>query len=276
MFELPRITIVTPSYNQGNFIEQTIRSVCDQNYPNLEYIIMDGGSTDGSVEIIRRYASRLTHWESHKDNGQADAIYRGFELSTGNILGWLNSDDFLLPGAIRKVADYFLNNKNNIGVVGGSILIDSHGNFIKNRFGIPICNGGMKINQNNLIYLNGGGFAQPASFWKKKEFFESGGFDRKLKFCFDFDMYLRLCNYGKFGHIKDFLACFRIHDLSKTRTMKSIQIKESKLVREKYGSYYKFKPIILLNRMIYRYYYILKNKLFFIKILLNYRKIPYF
>src|SRR5438067_13285438 len=102
----PRITIVTPSYNQGEFLEQTIVSVLDQRYPNLEYIVMDGGSTDQSVEIIKRYATHLAHWVSAKDGGQAEAINQGFKLSSGTILAWLNSDDRLEPGVLKTVAEH--------------------------------------------------------------------------------------------------------------------------------------------------------------------------
>ena len=100
-----KITIVTPSYNQGRFLEQTILSVVGQQYPNLEYIIMDGGSTDNSVEIIKKYESHLAHWESEKDSGQAHALNKGFALATGTIFGWLNSDDYYLPGTLSFVAE---------------------------------------------------------------------------------------------------------------------------------------------------------------------------
>jgi glycosyltransferase involved in cell wall biosynthesis len=105
--ELLKISIVTPSYNQGQYLEETIQSVLDQNYPNLEYIIMDGGSTDNSVDIIKKYESQLAHWESKPDNGQADAIKRGFDMATGDILAWLNSDDYYLPDTFNQVSELF-------------------------------------------------------------------------------------------------------------------------------------------------------------------------
>ena len=108
----PKISIVTPSYNQGNFLEETILSVINEEYPNLEYVIIDGGSTDNSKEIIKKYENKLTYWVSEKDNGQTEAINKGFKLVTGDIFNWLNSDDFLEEGALFKIGEQFSNNKN--------------------------------------------------------------------------------------------------------------------------------------------------------------------
>ncbi len=104
---LPKISVVTPSFNQAPFLEETIRSVLTQGYTDLEYIVMDGGSTDGSVEIIRKYADRLAHWESTGAEGQSAAIRSGFALANGEIFGWLNSDDTLAPGTLRKGGEFF-------------------------------------------------------------------------------------------------------------------------------------------------------------------------
>src|SRR5580692_10231923 len=119
----PKVSIVTPSFNQGAFLERTICSVLAQNYAGLEYIVMDGGSTDGSLDVIARYASRLAYWSSGHDRGQADALSTGFAKATGSILGWINSDDILLPGALNHVVEYFRVHPQTDVVSGGALQI---------------------------------------------------------------------------------------------------------------------------------------------------------
>jgi len=114
----PKFSIVTPSYNQGNYIEQTISSVIEQGYPELEYLVMDGGSTDGTKNVLETYDSEIHYWVSEPDKGQADAIFRGFERASGEIIGWLNSDDFLLPDALEKVGAFFAANPDVDCVIG--------------------------------------------------------------------------------------------------------------------------------------------------------------
>jgi len=231
----PKISIVTPSYNQAEFLEETIRSVLSQGYPNLEYIIMDGGSTDGSVEIIRKYERFLTHWESHKDDGQADAVYRGFEIATGEILGYLNSDDTYLPRCLERVGRYFATHPKDLWVVGGGTIshpgdepIHDRGLYPKRRWGTPLYFGA-------LLNPRVKGLFQPSTFWRRESFFEVGGFDRTLQFCFDYDLFLRLAKVRRSGWIREFLACFRVHPQSKTSTMLEVCHREDRTLLRKYG-----------------------------------------
>ncbi|MBZ0305900.1 MAG: glycosyltransferase, partial [Anaerolineae bacterium] len=126
----PRITVVTPSYNQGQYLEATIRSVLSQNYPNLEYIVIDGGSTDTSTAIIQKYADQLAYWVSEKDRGQTHAINKGFQRGTGEVMGWLNSDDILLPGTLHAVGRAFAQDSSLKVVSGFRHFIDADGQFM--------------------------------------------------------------------------------------------------------------------------------------------------
>src|SRR5512134_129792 len=126
----PKISIVTPSFNQGKYLERTIRSVIEQDYPNLEYIIIDGGSTDESVEIIRKYEKHLAYWVSEPDRGQSHAINKGFDRATGEIFGWLNSDDWYVPGALKAVAEAFAANPEAGAVVGAGEMVDEEGKLV--------------------------------------------------------------------------------------------------------------------------------------------------
>ena len=127
---LPKVSIVTPSFNQASFLEQTLRSVLEQDYPNLEYIVIDGGSTDGSVEIINKYADQLAYWQSQPDQGQTDAINQGFAHATGEILAWLNSDDLLLPGAVSAAVRALEEHPEAAMVYGDALLINAQGKTI--------------------------------------------------------------------------------------------------------------------------------------------------
>lgn len=233
--ELPGITLVTPSLNQGRYLEATLRSVLDQAYPALDYRVMDGGSQDGSTDILRKYGEHLGYWESAPDKGQADAIFRGFEEGSGEVLGWLNSDDLLLPGALRRVGEWFGQNPDCECVVGASLLIDEAGDVRRDARGHVVFNPGLEMGFRHLLLVGCWGFNQPAVFWRRRAFFESGGFDRALQFAFDYDLFLRLARRRPICRMPVFLASFREHSASKTSTMDAVRERETREVRRRFG-----------------------------------------
>lgn len=201
MNEWPKISVVTPSYNQGEFLEKTIRSVIEQNYPNLEYIIIDGGSADGSVDIIRKYSDKLTYWVSEKDMGQTHAINKGFRRVTGDIVAYLNSDDMYCPDALETVAKTFMAYDNIDFVFGNKFAVDENENVLRDerhtRFSFAA-----------LIVL-GMVVSQPACFWKRSLFEKYGYFDESMRFCMDYEFFCRIGQHIKAKHIRQYLAKFR-------------------------------------------------------------------
>ena len=207
MIRPPKISIVTPSFNQGRFLEETILSVLNQNYPNLEYLVIDGGSTDESVEIIKRYENRLTYWVSEKDRGQVHAINKGIERTTGAIFGFINSDDLYLPGTFAAVAEHFENHPQAEWVCGDTIMF---GEGREDEF-IPTVVPKSAAHCLSWAYTA----AQPGHFWKRE--LVTGGFDEAWTYDFDHDLYVRLLLDGhKCEHIAQPFARYRLHGASKT------------------------------------------------------------
>jgi glycosyltransferase involved in cell wall biosynthesis len=222
--DLPRVTIVTPSYNQAGFLEETIRTVLLQNYPNLEYIVMDGGSKDGSVEIIRKYEKHLSYWTSEKDGGASDAIARGFARGTGSIMAFLNSDDPYLPGALHAVVRTFHDRPQCDVVFGNTYWTDPTGNVLAERRQTPFWSAG---------YLYGGAdMQQPSTFWKRDLYLKAGGMDPAFTFAFDTDLFCRfIACQAKFRHVRQFLSCYRIHPESKSSTLMDRRAQELARIR---------------------------------------------
>lgn len=205
----PRISIVMPSYNQAPYLEESILSVLEQDYPDIEFIVLDAGSTDGSQAILKRYGARLAYWHSRPDRGQIDALMQGFALASGKLLGWVNSDDVLLPGALRALAEAH-SQEPGAGLIGGKyILIDQYGKVIRckrhpaeapwfARFG--------------LVAIN-----QPGSLFTREAFERVGGLDPKLDWVMDTDLYFRILASGfSYTHVDRWLSAFRIHSRAKT------------------------------------------------------------
>ena len=206
---LPLVSIITPSFNQSPFITATINSVLTQDYPNIEYIVVDGGSTDGSVKIIERYADKLAWWVSEKDKGQTDAINKGFARANGSILAWLNSDDTYEPGAVRAAVDFLMKNP-AVGLVYGDCdFIDENGKKYA-RFNAA---------QTNYEKLRRGyiHIPQQASFWRADLCEKVAPLDDSFFFAMDYDLWTRLAKISRLHYVKgETWANFRLHSDAKS------------------------------------------------------------
>jgi glycosyltransferase involved in cell wall biosynthesis len=225
--DLPRITVVTPSFNQGRYIEATIRSVLDQNYPNLEYLVLDGGSTDGSVDIIRRYADRLTYWVSEPDGGQAAAIAKGFRRATGDILAWLNSDDLYLPGALATVGQTFARDPSAQFVYGSRHVVDEDGRLIRVYHPPTLFH--------RFYFAFGQWIPQECAFWRRGLYDRAGGIDEAMFFALDLSLFMRMRRWSNFTRIPQELAAIRMHALTKTSLHWEVRTRETKALRAANG-----------------------------------------
>lgn len=221
--EFPKISVVTPSFNQAEFLEQTICSVLEQGYPNLEYIIVDGGSTDGSVDIIRRYESQLSFWVSEPDHGQAHAINKGLRLATGEWVAWQNSDDIYYLGAFQHLADRALKSPSVDLIVGDMNLVDKSGSVIRDvRYVRPTY---------KSVLSEGMVLANQAAFWRRSVHQEIGYFDESLDCIFDREWFLRVLRSNqKVAHIPYVMGALRVHERSKSSTREAVFQAEEKLV----------------------------------------------
>jgi glycosyltransferase involved in cell wall biosynthesis/GT2 family glycosyltransferase len=207
----PRISIITPSYNQGKFIEETIRSVLLQGYPNLEYIIIDGGSTDESVEIIRKYSPWLTYWESEKDRGQSHAINKGWTHASGKIWAWLNSDDLYLPDTLLKIAEHFRRDPYIQVLYGSALFVDENGQFKFKYEGHPLRPGVLRMQ-----YWLGWDIPQPTLFFASRLVADYGPLNESYHYALDYEWINRVSQHVKLTCVDDTLAVYRMHSESKT------------------------------------------------------------
>lgn len=204
MDKLPRISIVTPSYNQARYLPETIESILKQDYPNLEYIIIDGGSTDGSVEVIKRYESHLAYWVSEKDSGQSEAINKGFRKSTGVLFNWINSDDVLFPGALHRIAQAYLRRPDAALILGDHARADD-------RRGIFIVSGAPSRRAlSHAAWVMPMG--QQSTFIASQVFERVGGVREDLHCIMDPELYYRiLTGGGKFVRTRGLIGLIREH-----------------------------------------------------------------
>ncbi len=225
---LPKISITTPSLNQEMFLEETILSVLKQDYPNLEYIIIDGGSSDNSVGIIKKYEDHLSYWVSEKDRGQADAINKGFLQSTGDALNWLNSDDLLVPGALRAVGEAYSKFPKSEFWFGDFNVIDKQGQII--------CTRKSPFFSYHQLFYGRQLSSQPAVFFRRQVLEKIGYLNEKYDFCLDLEFWIRAARMRcQFQQIKKKLASTRLHDAAKTTLLQKVLYKEHKSILNRYG-----------------------------------------
>ncbi|MCQ8894114.1 MAG: glycosyltransferase [Methanolinea sp.] len=222
----PKISIITPSYNQGEYIEETIRSVLLQGYPNLEYIVIDGGSTDNTIEILKKYSDFITYWRSEPDNGQTNAINKGLKLCRGDIIAYLNSDDRYEPNAFFVVARYFQEHKNVRMIYGNIIHIDKNSQVIEKVKCKHSCDFERLLSLNFYI-------AQPTVFFRREVFEKIGYFDEKLNLAMDTDYWLRVSQIFSIGFIDYPIAAFRLYPETKSASRETEYLEEFLLIFEK-------------------------------------------
>lgn len=196
------VSIITPSYNQAKYLEQTITSVLEQSYPSIEYIVVDGKSKDNSIDIIKKYADKLAYWVSEKDKGQADAINKGFSRATGEIIAWLNSDDYYLPGAVQAAVKVFEENPDIVLVYGNMLAVNEHGvtfNTMNYR----------QLTLKDLLCFNIIG--QPAVFMRRSALLQTNGLDATFHFLLDHLLWIQIAKQGKILHVNQTWAAARYH-----------------------------------------------------------------
>jgi len=262
-FRLPAISIITPSFNQAKFLEDAINSVLIQNYPNLEYIIIDGGSTDGSVDIIKKYSNKINYWVSEPDNGHGDALNKGFKRSRGEIMGWINSDDKYLPGALEVVSEVFIQHPDIEWLTSETHLSIDEGGAITGRelflnFGRWGFKNGFYLPDVNVI-------PQESTFWRRSLWERSGGYvDENLRIVPDFELWARFWKYAELYSIPAALGAVRSHKNRVTSQMFKSCCQQAREIWQRHGGVFpkgaaKFFQNKLLSRRIPILTYVLLN-----------------
>lgn len=226
----PKISIITPSLNQGRYLETCIRSILDQEYANLEYMVIDGGSTDESLSIIKKYEGQINFWVSEKDRGQSDAINKGLKRATGELVAWLNADDFYLPGALQAFADAYIDNPSASFFFGNGHRVDEQGRFISFFFR----EGKVLFNQQALIYgLNY--ILQPSTAINRVLLEDVGYLNENLHYVLDTDLWIRLSKIADPVAIQSTIAASREYGETKTSTGSFKRVEEIRCLAEKYS-----------------------------------------
>jgi len=243
----PLVSIVIPSLNQGEYIEKTIKSVLDQDYHRMESLVVDGGSTDNTLAILKKYEEKIK-WISEKDKGQADAINKGIAMTEGEIVAWLNSDDVYLPGAISRVVNYFRHWDDVKMVYGKSSFIDAAGAIVGRYPTEPF--DFKRLASFNFI-------SQPSVFFKREAFYAVGGLNPNLHYALDYDLWIRIGSNFRVGYFPESLSGYRLHDTSKTVAYQHA-LKNHKETLAVTRQYYHWAPA---NRVYSYYYHAVEEKL---------------
>jgi glycosyltransferase involved in cell wall biosynthesis len=238
MGDLPLVSIITPSYNQARFLEATLRSVLEQDYPNIEYLVVDGASTDGGVEIIHRYAERLTWWVSEKDAGQSDAINKGLRRAHGEFVGWLNSDDVYLPGAVSAAVAAFQSHPQAAVVYGDALAIDADGRSFNVMHARPYSL--VDLMAFNII-------CQPAAFMRQSMLEQVNYLNPAYHLLMDSLLWMEMARIAPFFYIPQTWAAARYHEQAKNRTRGAAYGQEARVLIDDLRSRPEFAPIIAAN-----------------------------
>lgn len=226
---LPKITLVTPSFNQGKYLEKTILSVLNQGYPNLEYIVIDGGSSDDSVEIIRRYENKLAYWVSEPDSGQSNAINKGFAQATGELYGWVNSDDILMEGALAEAAEMYLRKPGAGAYVGAGEYID-----VKDR--VLLRKDPCEVTTESLYHwLDVFHFMQPSCFFTREAWEFAQGLDESIHYAMDLDLWFKIARGFSFERSDRLFSRSLVHAAAKTRNDKYLSEVDTAFVIMRHG-----------------------------------------
>jgi glycosyltransferase involved in cell wall biosynthesis len=244
---LPGFTIVTPSFNQGHFIERTIRSVVDQGYPDLEYFVMDAGSTDGTVEIIKRYEDKIDYWVSQPDGGQSAAINAGWSRGSREIVAWLNSDDYYLPGSLRSVAEYMGAHPDAMVVYGRTAYVDAEGS--------PLGDLGWPFDRRTMI-MSRNVIPQPSAFIRREALERAGMLDETLHYVMDFEFFLRIAQLRAPVFVPHQLAAMTAHPDAKTTRGRDRMAQERWQVRLRYARAPE-KPILWVGQKASRLFHLM-------------------
>lgn len=232
MYDLIKISVITPSFNQEKYIERTIKSVLGQDYPAIEYIIIDGGSTDGTLEILKKY-DRQIKWISEKDKGQSDALNKGIKMSTGEIIGYLNADDTYEIGALRRIADVFVSNPSIMWLTGRCRIVDENDKEIRRM--ITRYKNFLLDHYSFHVLLVTNPISQPATFWRRKIIEECGYFDVNEHLAMDYEFWLRIGKKYLPMILDDYLARFRVYRTSKTSRARFQTLKQELRISRKYS-----------------------------------------